>query len=145
MKHLLPLLFLFSCFAKAEPNNFIPLGGAYIDNINDLTVKLGMAYQYEHIFENVDINGEKKEQWSYSKLVFSDIEAGKDSYLFTIGTGAFMYAGNLRLGLSHGRSNGKKLNGLTGTLSALFLSFKAGLYKVESGNSKFMMGMGFGF
>jgi len=145
VKYFVLLALLLPSLVRAETSSFSPLGGAYYDNVNNLTIKLGLAYQYETVFETLESNGEEYDQWTHSKFLFTDIEASTDSHLLSVGAGAHIYGGNFRAGLSHGTSDHNKQFGVTGTFSGMFLSFKAGFYKFEPGSNKFMLGIGFGY
>ena len=145
VKHLLFTLILLPISALAEMLPVVPLGGVYYDNLNDLTLKVGIAYQYERITKTEELDGEITEVWQHNNFVYTDAEVNEDYRLITIGWGQFHFGSNNRLGLSYGESEDKKVYGLSGSISLLFLSFKAGILKRENENTKFMLGAGIGF
>jgi len=145
MKYLLLVLISFPVLVFAEMQSIVPLGGVYYDNLNDLTFKVGAAYQYERVTKKEEIDGEDIEVWQHNNFVYSDAEVGDDYHLFTVGWGRFHFGSNTRFGLSYGEANDRTIYGLNGTLSLLFISFKAGIFKPQNESAEFMLGAGIGF
>ena len=72
VKHLLFTLILLPISALAEMLPVVPLGGVYYDNLNDLTLKVGMAYQYERVTKTEELDGEIVEAWQHNNFAFVD-------------------------------------------------------------------------
>lgn len=145
MKYLFLFLVFYPLSASAELPSFVPLGGIYYDNLNDLSAKVGLAYQYERIMKNETLDGEEVEVWQHTNFIYGDIELSENHHLLTVGWGQFRFGSNYRLGLSVGETKDNTIYGLNGTLSLLFFSFKAGVIKPRDDNAEFMIGAGIGF
>lgn len=144
MKNLILFCLLYSAIGRCDDPPLMPLGGVYLDNLNHLNVKLGVAlYERVYVSESADVNSSPR--FSHLNFIYSDLEYGEEGGKVSIGVGQSPYGGVYRVGFSYGHLNKKNMFGVEGVLSMLLLSLKAGAYQTEDSEMKYMIGVGAGW
>jgi hypothetical protein len=114
------------------------LAGAYVDSLNLVNVKAGVAFP-----EGDEIDPESH---YYGSFRYGDVEVGLDGAKVSLGFGQYVGHGLDRIGLSYAHLDNGELGGFEAVVSQMAMSFKVGYYLgLAHSGDRFLLGVGMGF